>query len=86
MGNCMNITDKPTAECHICNYELKHRYIYCLYCKKRYHYHCLGKIVPNLDSCCFCNTNNLQFIDNKEIHRTEESVKYTSINNKRFTI
>lgn len=86
MGNCIHISEKKKPDCYLCNIELKHRYIFCVYCKKRFHYHCLGKVMPSLKICYLYNNNNLRFIDNKEPHKTEESFKVATSTNKRFTI
>lgn len=86
MGNCMIVSDDKNPECYLCTDEFKHRYIFCACCKKRVHYHCLVKVIPKLNVCYSCNSEKLQFIDNKEKHRTEESFQNGNIRNKRSTI
>ena len=86
MGTCLSSEDEDNCECALCGEELNVKYIYCAYCDKRFHYHCLCKNVPNLDQCSLCDTANLRFVNTRRQSRTEESFESISLKSKRYTI
>jgi hypothetical protein len=86
MGNCLTIENDGYLECVLCRCELNVKYIYCAYCNKRFHYHCLCKDVPNLDHCVKCKTPNLRFVNTRIESQGEGSFDSISLKSKRYTI
>lgn len=60
MGSCYS---KPeNIECHICNANVEGKYVFCDYCKTRFHYKCLMHYIPSLERCP-CGHRDIRFID-----------------------
>lgn len=62
MGNCIYLPEPNMMDCYMCTRKIKNKYMYCVYCKKRFHYQCLLQQCPSLDKCQYCNTCNFRFI------------------------
>lgn len=63
MGNCIIIGKHINNECGICHSELGTQYVYCLYCRKRYHSPCMLKYKSICKGCPHCKQDYLRFID-----------------------
>lgn len=68
MGSCYS---KPVnIECRICNIALGPKYIFCAYCKCRFHYKCLMHNIPTLERC-LCGRKHIRFVG---LHNIDNSI------------
>ena len=64
MGSCYS---KPeNIHCCICKIDVDEKYIFCAYCKSRFHYKCLMHYIPSLERC-LCGQNQIRFIELQSI-------------------
>lgn len=63
MGNCLTLPEGDTTLCALCDTSLMQRYVFCVYCNDRFHYHCLQKYNPHLNTCATCKNQRLKFLD-----------------------
>lgn len=71
MGNCIIIEKQLDYGCGVCYSELGMQYIYCPYCRKRFHSRCIMKYKTLCKGCCpDCKHDYLRFID-KELQRNK---------------
>ncbi len=63
MGNCITIPEGDVRTCALCNTSLSRRYAFCVHCKDRFHYICLQKYNPHLNTCVTCKNHRIQFFD-----------------------
>ena len=77
MGNCITIPEENTNICAMCNTTLSRRYVYCIYCEDRFHYRCLQKYNPHMNTCASCKKQRIKFLDanNESVHTSKRLVR-----------